>query len=454
MIKTIKGKIVLWYGISVFFIVLVCGIILVTSVQQMTEAILEERLHNAVGMIRMNSLYNDSTQLVMDERALDGVQILIYTPDGELLEGNENSNIQSLSLMDQRFDSLPVNNKIYYVYDELIEKNDTGQYWVRAYFIFDNIVIWKKTMANAAIYLVPILIVITLGGGLFIAKSAFSPINKMRLTVKDIANSGDLKRRIELNNGRHDELTLLADTFNDMFDKIENLLMQEKQVTSDAAHELRTPVAVILAQSEYLLEQLGELENQESNDELIETADVIIRQTKRLQKIINDLLMIARMENHNFYIEKESIDFSEMVEMIVEEMKEVADKRNIEIVSSIPANVSFQSNETLLIRILMNLIGNAIKYGRDNGWIKVTVWEESDKIICNIEDNGIGIAHENINKIWNRFYMVDKSRRYEEESTGLGLFLVRHLVELLDGSILVDSKIGDGSCFTMYFEKS
>lgn len=454
MIKTIKGKIVLWYGISAFCIILVSGIILISSITQMTGTILNERLHNTVGLFRINLLFNNSFQLAMDERALDGVKILIYTPEGEFLKGDENSYIQSQQLVDHRFKALHVDNKIYYIYDELIKKGDAGQYWVRAYFVFDAIIIWKKTITNVTIYLMPILLVLTIGGGLFIARSAFAPINKMRNTVKEITESVDLNRRIELNNKNHDELTVLADTFNKMFDKIESLFMQEKQVTSDASHELRTPVSVILAQAEYLMEQLDELDNQKSKDELIETTDVIIRQTKRLQKIINDLLMVARMENKNFYVEKESIDFSEMLEMIVEEMKEVADKRNIEIRSSIPNNVSFQSNESLLIRVLINLISNAIKYGRDNGWVQVTVREEADQIICMIEDNGIGIASENLDKIWNRFYMVDKSRRYEEESTGLGLFLVRHIVEHLDGYILVDSKLGEGSCFTIHFRKS
>lgn len=223
-------------------------------------------------------------------------------------------------------------------------------------------------------------------------------------------------------------------------------MKKEQQFTADVSHELRTPVTVIISQCEYLIED-PVLEEEEKEEIMI-----ILRQARRMSKLINEMLMIARGEMSESY-DMEEVDLILLTEVIVEELREQAEKKKIQISVFSDRDVKMMGNHTLLLRMMMNLVQNAISYGKEHGHIDILWKEQGDMIIGEVKDDGIGIDQEDIPKIWDRFYRVDKSRSRENGGTGLGLSMVHFIVAVHGGQIHVESKNGEGTSFIFQFPK-
>ena len=159
---------------------------------------------------------------------------------------------------------------------------------------------------------------------------------------------------------------------------------------------------------------------------------IILRQARRMSKLINEMLMIARGEMSESY-DMEEVDLILLTEVIVEELREQAEKKKIQISVFSDRDVKMMGNHTLLLRMMMNLVQNAISYGKEHGHIDILWKEQGDMIIGEVKDDGIGIDQEDIPKIWDRFYRVDKSRSRENGGTGLGLSMVHFIVAVHGG---------------------
>ena len=225
-----------------------------------------------------------------------------------------------------------------------------------------------------------------------------------------------------------------------MLDKIENLIIQEKQFTSDASHELRTPISVILAQGEYLLD----IAKDEKEKELAQT---IVDKSKQVSKLVSRLLLLARIDQHRQKFNKEKVDLSILVDVAIDNMKELASKKEILLLSDIVEGTIVDADESLLLSAITNLISNGIKYGWNSGHVAVSASRIGDRTEIIVADNGVGIYEEHIDKIWTRFYRVDDVRNDEYGSSGLGLSMVKSIIELHGGEITVKSEIGKGTEF-------
>ena len=230
-----------------------------------------------------------------------------------------------------------------------------------------------------------------------------------------------------------------------MLEKVEKAFIKEKQFTSDASHELRTPVTVILSQCEYLLEDSTLKEDERASIEVIQ------RKAQNMAKMISQLLFLSRTDQNRLVLHKEYVDLSLLTEMAAEEQEEIAGKKGIRIERDIQEQIKGYVDETLFIRLWMNLIGNGISYGKENGWLKVSLKKKDGKIEGCVEDNGIGITKEQLTHIWERFYQADASRSGEEGSgSGLGLPMVKWIVEAHGGEIEAESVFGEGSRFLFW----
>ena len=288
-------------------------------------------------------------------------------------------------------------------------------------------------------------IIVSAMGGAFIVKKAFSPLDKMTKTAKSIATGNDLSERINMAESSEEEIRHLSSSFNQMLSRLENAFEKEKRFTDDVSHELRTPVAIIAAEAEYSLKHTNEKKTKQS---LLN----IENEAKKMGAIISQLISISRMEMKRIKIDPEEIFLDELIEIIVESEEEKARSKNISI-SYQNSNVSLYTDRLMLTRVLMNLIENAIQYGKENGWIRIETTESMNQIQISISDNGQGIDEKNIDKIFDRFFQEDTARDRSNSSSGLGLSIVKEIVSILSAEIAVKSKKGEGSTFKLIFKK-
>jgi signal transduction histidine kinase len=218
---------------------------------------------------------------------------------------------------------------------------------------------------------------------------------------------------------------------------------KERQFTSDASHELRTPAGVIRMECEEALA------GAQSPNQTRETLESIHKQSLRINRLIAQLLSIARADQNHAPVETEMLDLSEIARNVLEQSKENA--AHITFAEEIADNCLLEGDETMLTRLLRNLIENAVKYNKEYGAVKLTLQANEGDIICTIEDSGIGIAPEQLPKIWDRFWRADDSR--STEGFGLGLSLCKQIVEAHGGSITAESVLRQGSKFTFRLPK-
>lgn len=223
----------------------------------------------------------------------------------------------------------------------------------------------------------------------------------------------------------------------------ENSLKQKREeFTSNVTHELKTPLTIISGFAELL--KSGNVEEEKTK----EFGGIIYKQSTNLQRLIDDLLKISKLEaNDAVMIEELSLD--ELGDEVCDDLAIEIKNKNLNLVKDFD-RVKAKVNGEMIKEAMMNLLTNAIKYNRDGGEIKFRIAKEDGFALVQISDNGIGIEEELLDRIFERFYVVDHSRSKKISSTGLGLSIVKHIVEAHGGRIEVTSEVGKGSTFTIY----
>ncbi|MED0872671.1 HAMP domain-containing sensor histidine kinase [Bacillus mobilis] len=444
---SIKMRVTLWYtGLVVIIMALVLAFIL-TSSDKVVLFNMKNQLKNTVKDSIEDIKYKHG-QLEIDdefETLEDGVNILIYSKQGELLVGHNPAGFNKQGLL--KSDEIQIiknGNKEWIVYDFLYHAGDDEQVWVRGIMTMNQLSSTMNTIILVTLITFPLLILIAAVGGYFITQRAFRPVKQMSDSASEIGDGKDLSKRINLQGSSKDEIYHLAQTFDKMFERLETSFESEKQFTSDASHELRTPTSVIISQCEYALSQRN------NPKEMEESLEVILRQSRKMSSLISQLLLLARADqgNHDTF-QFECINMSELTEIVVEELSLMVQEASIDLTTNIEEDLFIKADQTLMMRLLMNLLTNAIAYGKENGIVNIQLFRDETNIIGKVSDNGIGISEEHITKIWERFYRVDAARTSSNiGNTGLGLSMVKWIVELHGGEITVESKLGEGSTFT------
>lgn len=291
-----------------------------------------------------------------------------------------------------------------------------------------------------------VIVLLSALGGWAIAGQSLRPLAGITESAREITDGNDLSRRISLAPGR-DEVHELADTFNEMMRRLERSFNAERQFTSDASHELRTPVTVILAECE-MAEKIPE-----DTAAIQESVAEIHKQARKMSELINRLLAYTRLEQGTRRIEREEIDLSGLTEDVCEEQRAVT-ARDIAIECEAEQDILVNRDAALLISLVQNLVTNAVKYGKDGGHVWVQVYSEGSKACVRVRDDGIGISAEDIVRIWNRFYQADRSRSDESRGIGLGLSLAQQIARLHGGTITAASTQGEGSEFLFSMPKA
>lgn len=441
-------KITIWFSILMILIVGIMFIFMFTMSDSMIEFNLQNKLKRTVDYVLDEVEYDDGKLEIDNDVELfdDGIYLLVYDLNGNLLLGDTPGNMSiSADFDDGNGEQITVNNTRYFIYDRLRTFKKHDNVWVRGLTSVSSVANAMNSFLLLSLIISPVLIIFAIAGGYYIAAKSFMPIKKIINTVNEINEGSDLSKRINLGNGG-DEIHKLANTFDNMFTRLETSFESEKQFTQDASHELRTPISVILAQCEYTLEYVNSI------DEYKESIVTIKRQADKMSRLTSQLLTFARLDNNKFINEFENVNFSELLDMICDDQQLL--NPDIHLTSSIKPNLFVFAERILLSRLCVNLISNAFTYNRKNGNVYVSLTESNDMVIFSVQDDGIGISEINLPRIWNRFFRVNKSRTStDKENLGLGLSMVKWISDLHGGILSVDSKFNEGSTFIFKIPK-
>ena len=375
-----------------------------------------------------------------------GIHLVIYDESGTLLEGQEAFGLDHTLpfTLSDRARAVTQDGNRYYLYDQTVTV-DGQTYWVRGMAAGAESGGTLNSVVKIAIPVVLLMLLLAALGGYFILSRAFVPVNKIREAAEEISQSGDLSQRIAIGEAK-DEITSLANTFDHMLARLEDSFEREKQFTSDASHELRTPIAVIRSECEYMDECA------ETVDDYKESVASVSRQADKMAKLVSELLTISRMDKNTMAINFESIDLSELVTFVSEEQKEIHPE-GPRLTTNIKEGVTANADRFLMARLMANLLSNAYQYTPKEGSITVSLDEDETNVTFSVQDTGIGISEEDLPKIWERFYQADSARTNENGSMGLGLSMVSWIADCHKGQVTVDSTPGKGSTFTFTFPK-
>jgi two-component system, OmpR family, phosphate regulon sensor histidine kinase PhoR len=225
--------------------------------------------------------------------------------------------------------------------------------------------------------------------------------------------------------------------------RLKELEKIRRDFVANVSHELRTPLTTIKGYAETLLE--GALKEEVAS----QFVQVIKRHSDRLEKLVEDLLILSKIESREFQLKTESLSVSELIGDVLDFIKEPLDKKKMSVsIKEVAPALSVYGDRHYLEQVLMNILDNAIKYGHEGGTITISATQNDQREVeISVKDDGIGIPKEDLLRVFERFYRVDKGRSHELGGTGLGLSIVKHIVQAHGGRVWVESRQGEGSTF-------
>ena len=299
----------------------------------------------------------------------------------------------------------------------------------------------ERTLARGSF----VLIIIIFLCAVFFAMTGSRRMRRI-LTSMRLVREGEYSHKIQMRGS--DEYATLATEFNKLTDKLQQTEITERQFVSDASHELKTPLASIKLLSDSILQ------NDMDKDTMREFVADIGAESDRLTRMAQKLLTLSRASAEEAEGgEHEVVDVGQTLSRVFRMLVPLADRQSVQLTASVEKNCSILSFEDDAYQILFNLVENGVKYNREGGSVHVRVRHADDNIVIDVSDTGTGIPESAIDAIFNRFYRVDKARSREAGGAGLGLSIVREMVDRNFGVISVQSTVGQGSCFTVVFPR-
>ncbi|MBR0483192.1 MAG: HAMP domain-containing histidine kinase [Oscillospiraceae bacterium] len=453
--KSLKLKITLWFTLVLTVICILFFSVMLTAYQTADKKLIKHTLIETVeefeNLLENEKRYQqalaggDTETIQISEFYDNNVQLMIYTEDGG----------QAIGLfLYPELDNYPYSEKDapqkieisgmnYYYYDEWIKVRHGDDYYIRGLIPAEDS--FSGVIENHGSVLLGFVLLLITGfaGGYWLTGRFLRPVRTISYTADAIRTGGDLTKRIPTTDSE-DELDMLAHTINAMFDRIENNFEAEKQFTSNASHELRTPVSVILAQCDYAFD------NADNPEEILQALASVQKQGYKMSGMIETLLIFTRMEQKTERYQKQNLNLTELISSVCEDFRLIADK-NITVTESLEENIMLNGNPELFMLLVSNLIQNAVRYGRENGFVRVELKQNANQICLYVTDNGTGISEKELPHIWERFYRSDKAR--SSKGLGMGLALVRQIAEFHGGTVSAVSQEGTGSTFSVMLPK-
>lgn len=447
-LRSIRVQLTLWYIVLLGLTLLIFSGYLLLQMRDNLLAGMDSNLQGAaVGALALITL-EDETPFFLDElRQAPEISDLGITLRLIKSDGTEHDSLGSRETLPQwapqeaGFATLVLNEQSWRVYSRPVQlQGETVILWLQATQSLDNLYTTLEQMQLRVIWGVPLLLILTSVGGVFLADRALRPVERIRRTAANI-RIDQLARRVG-DTGTGDELGQLAHTFDSMLARLQTAFEVQRRFVADASHELRTPLTVVKGHIDV---GLGRERDHQEYQRILED---IRLENERLITLVNRLLFLARLDAAQISHQHEAVELNDLLSLVYEQMQPLAASKNQTMLLELGPLPTIQGNTDHLIRLFLNLLDNAVKYTPENGEIKIQGVTSGREIVITISDNGIGISPEHQHQIFTRFYRV-----YGEETTGtgLGLAIAAQIAQEHSTNLTVTSELGKGSQFTIRF---
>ncbi|MEN9336042.1 MAG: hypothetical protein RLZZ500_1029 [Bacteroidota bacterium] len=456
--RPIKNRIALYYilttGILVFVAFFVIYNMVKFSVYQHVDTDIDAEVQKHMTEISVHygeiKIVHEQEWMEREHNTLDVNPVFVQFTDqnGKIFEKSPNLKNHTLSLDKNKedrelFDSQLDHHKIRQIQIPIFENDEKVGYLLVAMSLEDAMLVMNNLLFVLEIAYPTILLLLFLIAR-YIAGRSIRPIQNV-IATSDSISRDNLNARIQLPQNR-DEIYILTETINNLLDRIENAVEREKQFTSDASHELRTPLAVIKGTLEVLARKPRTVE--EYNQKI----GYCIQEVDRINKMVDQLLLLARLENQKQSLNLQNLSLNNAVSECLSRFDDRILTRKIQIKEHYSQNNEVVSDFYFLSIILNNIISNALKYTQEGGTIDFYINSNEKNIELVIQDNGMGIADDELQKIFNSFYRTKSTQDLIEiKGNGLGLSIVKRLSDVLGIQINVDSIVGQGTRFRLVF---
>ncbi|MFN3270548.1 MAG: sensor histidine kinase, partial [Candidatus Kapaibacteriota bacterium] len=270
---------------------------------------------------------------------------------------------------------------------------------------------------------------------------SLKPIDVIIQTADEITEKNLSRRLPEINT--NDEVGHLTRTLNNMISRLEQSFTQIKKFAADASHELRTPLTILQGELEIALH------SKKTPEEYEEVLISALEEVSRLSNVVESILELSRAETGQIAINLKMDNISKIVEEVAEDISIIAEQKQIQIDKQIEPNIFVPIDSLRIHQALINLLDNATKYSRQGGVVWIKLYKDTDYAIITVEDNGIGIPKEDLNNIFDRMYRAKKNEKSGIKGYGIGLSIVKWIVEAHQGTIEVESEVNKFTRFTI-----
>ncbi|PAU95081.1 two-component sensor histidine kinase [Aliifodinibius salipaludis] len=457
---SISKKLAFWYGLSLFVMLSLFGYFLYESFHQSIHHNYDRHLRFEAEQL-LPHIDTDGDTLAIDlseysrSAALKsgveyGTYVRLYDREGHLMYKSPNftdtdqpletdiPDVEEEYSFSSQWQDLPARTLFYPIMDDNEKLNGwlevTGFEWT----LHDELSRFRRYL----LFLIAISVAFSILGGYWLSRRALSPVSSIIDAAKSITTT-DLDKRIPVNYQVRDELTDLAETFNMMLNRLQKGFEREKRFTSDAAHELMTPLSSLRSDAEIMLRK------PRSKEEYRETIQRMLTETRRMSEMVHLLLQLSRVESVH-RAEAERVNISQITEVVIGEHQQKARDKDIAMEVDITPNLQIRAHHTYIKEVVNNLLENALKYTPEGGNVELQLQRSSSKAVLHLSDTGIGFDEETQKHLFERFYRANTQDVQGSPGSGLGLPLVKAIVELYDGKIRAYSDgQGEGGTFVV-----
>ena len=413
-----------------------------------------ERGERKEGSVSINVDFLNALRYAVEENPNDNIYVQIFRPDGKELLHSSNMPL-SVILAKMAQDSIAANKPYFGTVKITLAKKKSFplrtftlpvigkgrvSYIIQVSGSLKPMYFELNRLKAALCIFFPLAIMFVIVSSVFLTKKALKPVDDM-ISVMQQITSKNLHQTIELPES-NDEIKRLAETFNTMLIRLDHAFSSQQQLIQDVSHELRTPLTALKGKQEVALNKRRSPEEYES------VLSVNLEEINKMSQLVENLLVLARLENEDPLLKIQSISLTQIIEQVLNTMKPLADQKKISLL--------FLSNEQILIevdanqvnRVISNIIDNAIKYTPNNGEVNIKLSKDNVFAKIVISDTGIGMAKDELSRIFDRFYRIDESR--SSPGFGLGLSIAKSIIDIHQGKIEVESLPGKGTAFTVF----